>query len=155
MRTRETRHKVLVPARLRHQGGWTDAKIRNVSTRGMLLHTGTPLPRGTYLEIARGQLRWAGCVMWSRDGLCGVRTRERVDLALLTGVAATARQTDEMQRPMPVAARIRPARDRQPSGGRVLEFAATCAIAATIALGVAGTAYAQLAETVGQVRASL
>jgi hypothetical protein len=155
MRTRETRHKVLVPARLRLQGGWADAKIRNVSTRGMLLHTSDALPRGTYLEIARGQLRWTGCVMWSRDGLCGVRTRERIDLGLLTGAAATARQTDEPQRPLSAAARIRPVRDRQPAGGRVFEFAATCAIAAAIALGVAGTAYAQFAQTVGQVRASL
>jgi hypothetical protein len=64
---------VLIDARLRHGRGWSEARILNVSTRGLLVRAARAPERGTYVEIWRGGHRIVARVIWAdhdRFGAC-------------------------------------------------------------------------------------
>lgn len=112
-RPRDSRKTVRICVRLRTDDGWIDATVRNVSNRGMLLHTPQPLRRNQFVEIARGRHRVVGRIVWSEEGASGLHAREQVDVAALleqreaapalqdrrersrTAMASTARTLDE------------------------------------------------------------
>lgn len=83
MKTREPRHDVQLPARLRGDDGWADVAIRNVSSHGMMLLIKDPPERGTYIEVRRGSAAIVGRVMWTAPGRCGLRTKEKISVAAL------------------------------------------------------------------------
>ena len=66
--------------RVRTDSGWTDATVRNLSKRGMKLHCLEGLQRNQFVEVARGQLRVIGRVVWNDGRMCGVHARETVDI---------------------------------------------------------------------------
>ena len=66
-KARSLRRRVPVPARLRHGSSWSDACILNVSSRGLMIHTGRPISHGSKLEIRRGDHVIVARVVW-RDG---------------------------------------------------------------------------------------
>ena len=80
MRPREVRDSVLFPVRIRDDERWSDGRIRNVSSRGMMLEMEAPPPRGSYLEIRRGDIIIVEQVRWSSDSRCGLRTQDHVPL---------------------------------------------------------------------------
>lgn len=61
------------PAIVRVDGVPVEARIRNVSTRGMLIDTAVRLPPRRAIEIAVADWVVRGVVAWSRDGGAGVR----------------------------------------------------------------------------------
>ena len=78
---------VMLPARLRIAGAWTDVRIRNVSSRGMLLETVNPPLPGCYVEVARGRYRYTARVAWAEGNLCGIHIDGKIQVAALTGSA--------------------------------------------------------------------
>lgn len=90
MKTREPRQSIMVPVRIRQDAKWSDASIRNVSSRGMMLQMEDPPPKGSFIEIRRQQAVMIGQVRWSGDGRCGVRTQDSIPIAYLTSKAASA-----------------------------------------------------------------
>lgn len=75
----------MISARLRIDGGWTDATIRNVSAHGAMVQLPGRAPRrGTYVELRRDTSVMVGRIMWSTANRCGINTRERIDLDTLT-----------------------------------------------------------------------
>lgn len=80
---REDRKTVRIGVRVRTDDGWVDATIRNVSSRGMMLHSLQPLRRNQFVEIARGRSRVVGRIVWSDDMACGLRARDVVDISAL------------------------------------------------------------------------
>src|SRR5215217_7191938 len=64
VKPRESRQKVLIDARLRHERGWSDARILNISSRGLMVRVSQAPARGTYVEICRGTHRIVARVVW-------------------------------------------------------------------------------------------
>ncbi len=78
---------VTLPARLRIAGAWTDVRIRNVSSRGMLLEMANPPLPGCYVEVSRGRYRYTARVAWAEGNLCGIHIDGKIQIAALTGAA--------------------------------------------------------------------
>ena len=81
MQQREYRITTRAPARLRHGLCWSDVLVRNVSRRGLMLELHNPPASGTMIELRRGQIVVIGQVTWVRDGRCGVRAQDAIDIA--------------------------------------------------------------------------
>lgn len=75
---REARISVMLPVRIRLDSGWTDGRIRNVSSRGVLLQIAEPPPKGSYIEIRRRDVVIVGQVRWLGQDCCGLRTQDKV-----------------------------------------------------------------------------
>ena len=129
-RPRELRRRVVVPARLRHGACWSDACILNISSRGLMIHSGQPLALGTKVEICRGDHVIVGRVMWRDGARAGLKSEERVPLeeilVLGQSVYHLAAQTGERRK--------RPRHDdRNRLRARALEFASVVVIGASLA----------------------
>ena len=128
---RELRRKVIVPARLRHGATWSDTCILNVSSRGLLIHTGRPIRDGSEVELRRGDHLIVARVVWREGARAGLRTLERVPVEeiVLLGRAAPLQSSvsniDRRRRPRPQ----QPSRRR----GRAVEFAGVLGIVACLA----------------------
>jgi len=83
MTPREKRESVLFPVRVRDDDHWSDGRIRNVSSRGLMLEMESPPPRGSFIEIRRGDIVIVGQVRWSSGAQCGLRTQDRVPVERL------------------------------------------------------------------------
>ena len=77
-RPRELRRRVVLPARLRTGAQWSDACILNISSRGMMIHSGRAGPEGTRVELRRGEHVIIARVMWCDGGPAGLRSDERL-----------------------------------------------------------------------------
>ena len=119
-----------MPARLRHGSSWSDACILNISSRGLMIHTGRPIAQGTEVEICRGDHVIIARVVWREGGRAGLRSDERVRVEEIVTIAkAPLRLTAE------AGARgtlLRP-RERSRSRGRAMEFAGVLVIAVSLA----------------------
>ena len=78
MKPRESRRKVLIDARLRHERGWSDARILNISRLGLMARAPTTPARGTYVEIYRGTHRIVARVVWVQDDRFGARAQDAI-----------------------------------------------------------------------------
>lgn len=109
---------------MRVGASWADACILNLSSRGMLVQSGSAPLRGNYLEIRRGRHVVVARVIWSCNERFGVQTQEPVSAEELireaddgligTGTAPGKRRT------APRLLRERSETSRQQ--GRALEF---------------------------------
>lgn len=90
MKPREPRRNVVIPARMRCGGAWTDVCIRNMSSRGLLLQSATPPRRGTYVEILKGRHGIVGRVAWAKDRRFGIHSQNRIDIEAIIGEARGA-----------------------------------------------------------------
>ncbi len=66
----------MINARMRIGASWNDVCILNISPRGLAMQAAAPPPRGTYLELRRGEHEIMACVMWATDHRFGVRTQD-------------------------------------------------------------------------------
>ena len=130
-RPRELRRRVVVPARLRHGNSWSDACILNISSRGLMIHTGRPILRGAEVELRRGDHVIVARVMWRDGGRAGLRTEDRVpieDIVTLgqsPALQLTAATQDRRKQPR--------AEERSRIQGRAVEFAGVLVIAIALA----------------------
>jgi len=122
---------VLVPARLRHGASWSDACILNVSSRGLMIHSGRPLARGTEVEVRRGDHVIVARVMWRDGGRAGLKADDRVPLEDIV----TLGQSPALQ-----LTAVSGDRRKQPRGdersrlhARSIQFAGVLAIALSLA----------------------
>lgn len=128
---RELRRRVVVPARLRHGSSWSDACILNVSSRGLMIHTGRPVVRGTEVELRRGDSVILARVVWRDGGRAGLRSDDRVpieDIVTLGQSPALRVTTTGERREQPRTD------DRSRVQGRAIEFVGVLVIAASLAL---------------------
>lgn len=121
----------MVPARLRDGASWSDACILNISSRGLMIHTGRPIRCGTEVEICRGDHMIVARVMWRDGGRAGLRAEGLVpveDIVMLGQAPAlqlTAESGERRRHPRP--------EDSSRLGGRAIEFAGVLAVVATLA----------------------
>lgn len=66
----------MIKARMRTGASWNDVCILNISPRGLSMQASAPPPRGTYLEVRRGDYEITACVMWVNHHRFGVRTQD-------------------------------------------------------------------------------
>ena len=150
---RELRRRVLVPARLRHGNSWTDTCILNISSRGLMIHTGRPISRGSAVEIRRGDHVIVARVVWRDGGRAGLRSVERVPIEdMLTlgqspQLQLSAADGERRKRPRPEeSSRLR---------GRAIEFGGVLLIGASLtaaAFTMVESAFAQPLAAVSAVR---
>lgn len=99
MKPREPRRKVLIRARMRLNGAFRDVRIRDISSKGLLLEGEFAPQRGTYLEVFRGRHLIIARVVWSQEKRFGVLAQDRMNVdAIVTepdhsGVRATDAST--------------------------------------------------------------
>lgn len=74
---------------MRIDGKWVDVRIHNISSRGLLVQSAIPPPRGSYVEIFKARHTIVARVVWSNDHRFGIHTRERLDVGALVGEAAS------------------------------------------------------------------
>lgn len=150
-RPRELRRRVIVPARLRDGVSWSDACILNVSSRGMLIHTGRPVRRGCEVELRRGEHMILARVVWRDGARVGLRSEERLpieEIVLLGHAPALGPTTGERRR------RPRP-EDSSRLRGRAIEFAGLLMIIASLAVAGVSMVGAAFARPLTMVAAAL
>jgi len=90
MLKREQRRRVMLPVLMRSDAGWSEAVVRDISRRGMLISSSLPFRRGTYVEVRRAEHIIVARIMWSVGGRAGARTQDPIDVDRLIGVATGA-----------------------------------------------------------------
>ncbi len=164
MKNRENRRNVFLKARMRNAEGWRDVCIRNVSSRGLMIETlDPPPPRGTHVEVRRGDQTIIARVMWTKGQRCGAYAQDRIGVEALmeerdlsaANYAATAKADPsfERRRPRtrPPAGAIAHAADRARWWGRAGEFATFAAIGVVLAGAVFAVAGKTLSEPLAHV----
>lgn len=154
LKAREERHPVLIRGRMRAGGPSVDVCVRNISRNGMMLQAHEAPPMGSYVEVQLPDQVVVGRVMWSNERRFGIRTRERVSLLCLLGLAKGEGTTVErMARACSPAGRARhgDARDL----GRAAQFVMVICIVVGMAVAIAAIGYQTLARLSAQVTSHL
>ena len=139
-------------------GGWHDACILNVSSRGLMLQSAAAPVRGTYLEIRRGVQLIVAQVMWSKKHRFGVKTQDLLSVAAMTAQCDTPAISP---RDPPVGerravARVQmPAAERSRQRGRLIEYGFAAALATFGAVAMASEVHATLAEPFERIAMAL
>lgn len=122
---------MVVPARLRHGASWSDTCILNISSRGLMIHTGRPVLKGAEVEVWRGDHMIVARVVWREGARAGLKAEDRVPveeimtLGNAPALQLTAAPGDRRKRPRAEGfSRLR---------GRLIEFAGVVAIAVSLA----------------------
>ena len=84
---REPRQKVVVAARMRVDGKYSDVCIRDISSRGMMLQAATPPRQGSYIEIFRAAHVIVARVVWASDRRFGIQSQDRIDIGAVIKAA--------------------------------------------------------------------
>ena len=66
----------MIKARMRVGAAWNDVCILDISPRGLAMQAAAPPPRGTYLEVRRGDHEILARVVWVNRHRFGVRTQD-------------------------------------------------------------------------------
>jgi len=148
---REPRRKVTIRASMRAEGPPLDVCVRDISSRGLMIQTRVPPPRGTYVQIECAGHEIVGIVVWRREHRFGINTCERIDASAL----ARERQ--------PAKASPRPAKSVGKAGiaasvtpqGRMFAQRMEFAVVATFALVLVGALGAVAFETLSRPLAAV
>jgi hypothetical protein len=156
-RPRELRRRVVVPARVRAGAQWSDACILNISSRGLLIHSLWPAPKGSTVQVVRGDHLIVARVMWSEAGRSGLQSDERLPVDEILSLKEA--------RPLQLIASNGAIRDRRKQfrgvardarlRGRAIEFLAVGAIAVALSVSVWGMAEHALAAPLARATAAL
>lgn len=129
---REARQKVVLPARMRLGGQFSDVCIRDISSRGMMLQAANPPPQGSYVEIYRSAHTIVARVVWSRERRFGIQSQDKMHVAEIISVSAPGgtRRPDQERRAgdrhsravLPPRNTIAEQADRNRQRSRIFEF---------------------------------
>ena len=138
----------MVGARVRSGAQWGDARILNISSRGLLIQTVRPVPQGSTVEILRGDHLILARVMWSEAGRSGLRAEHVIPVEEILSLAhaGALQQRRGEARAIAIDSRLR---------GRAMEFIAVGMIAISLAVGVWSMAETALATPLSRVAAAL
>jgi hypothetical protein len=158
---REPRQKVVLPARMRLGGKFSDVCIRDISSRGMMLQAANPPPQGSYIEIYRAAHTIVARVVWSRERRFGIMTQDKMHVADIVTVSAPGgtRRPDQERRAgdrhsravLPPRNMIAEQADRSRQRSRIFEFGTLMAFGLICAGFVGSTAYDVMANPLRKV----
>lgn len=125
-----------IPARVRASGGWADACILNVSSRGMMINAARPSAiQGGTIELWHGEKLVVGTVMWRKGTRAGLRSEERVPVDEILAASKEATLQLTAAPALGKKSRIRLAHAESRLRGRAMEFAALSIVASLLAVG--------------------
>lgn len=132
---REWRRCVLIPTRMRSSAGWGDARILNVSSRGMMVHTPHSVDIGSIIELRRGTQTFVAKVVWKDGSRAGLKS----DIVLpLTDILCMSEPAEAHEEPERFAASTVRAMDVDGAfyraKGRLIELTIMTMIACSIAV---------------------
>lgn len=156
-RPRELRRRIVLPVRVRTGAAWSDACILNISSRGLMLRSGSTLPEGSCVQVRRGDHVIVARVVWKDGSRVGLQSDERVPVEEIMSLSrSTALQL--VASDGAVVERRRQARPEQLDArlrGRAFEFLGIGAFGAALSLGLWAIAQQVLAAPIAQVEAAL
>ena len=154
---RELRRRVVLPARLRTDTQWSDTCILNISSRGLMIHSGRPLSHGNAVELRRGEHVIVARVVWRDGARVGLHSDERlpVEEILSFGTAQTLRLVAADGALIERRRQPRPAADDARLRGRALQFIGILAIAVSLAISIWVMAERAFARPLGLVENAL
>lgn len=154
---REPRVKVLIAIRVRGHGPVTEACLRDICSRGVLVQAASAPPRGAIVELVGPFAPVAARVVWSNGRRFGAELRERLDVqALTSGKMDRRSRCAAMAEYQAADRRARPPPRQSPSHiGRWMQTAAAFLIGTGVAGGMAFVAYELLADAVVSIRTAL
>jgi hypothetical protein len=132
-RPRELRRRVVLPARVRLGSAWSDVCILNISSRGMMIQANRGAPRGSIVEIERGDQLILARVIWRDGARAGLQVDEQLPIGDILSLgqsrglqltAADALLFERRKHP--------PTHDRSRLRARTLEFVAIALIAMSL-----------------------
>jgi hypothetical protein len=157
VKRRDQRRKVLIRARLKSAAGWHDACIVDLSRRGAGLQAASPPPRGSYVEIRRGDHLLVARVVWSRKHRFGVATQD--EIALDSVVANRAAPSTRPPAPAPANDRRRQPRspgqqaEHSRMRARRAQYVAAAGLGVLAALAIGDGVRQVLAAPLGEIAA--
>lgn len=138
VKPRESRRSVMISARLRHGTAWSDARILNISSRGLLVRAQQSPRRGSYVELYKGQHRIIARVVWTQDERFGVHTQDWLPVDSITmgiepppAAAPAAGSVERRLRSREATAAERHEQSRRRS--RAIEFLCIAAVGVAVA----------------------
>lgn len=155
-RPREWRRRVLIPAKLRSSAGWGDARILNVSSRGMMIHCPHDAEPGSMIELRRGEQTIIARVMWKRGAKAGLMSETvlpLIDILSMDEAPDGALVADRAAIPKEAANKRDAGYYRRRA--RLFELAAIGMAAAVAAIGIGWTVGGFLGAELELVRAAL
>lgn len=156
LRQRELRRRVMLPARMRTAGGWSDARILNVSSRGLMVHASVSALECGTVELWHGDHAISARVVWRQGTKAGLQSEERIavdEILSLSGSAALQLSAEPYRG---VERRKRPrTHDDSRIRARAFEFASVALVAATLALSFSFWVGEALAHPLDVVRTAL
>ena len=139
MNVREPRQNVVINSRLRYGAAWQEARILNISARGLGLHASTPPGCGSYVEVRRGRHIIIARVVWVKGNRFGVRTQDAVPIDSVINHAKSCGSSEQRSASDAMIERRAAARSRecQHEGSRTvaraMEFASVAMLGASAA----------------------
>lgn len=116
----------MVSARLRDGFGWTNVRILDVSSRGLLIRSPNAPPRGAYVEVCKGPHRIVARVVWVNQDRFGVCAQDCIAVDAIAAGSAGSQEianagVQEPPRRRPPSAEEKLERSRKRAG--VMQFA--------------------------------
>ena len=155
---REWRRRVLVSARMRSPAGWGEARILNVSSRGMMIRTVHPAHPGSLIELRQGDQVMFAQVVWQSGTRAGLRSNNVLPVTDLMCMSETLGEPAVQWSPGGALAQVRPSCIDEAAvayRSRIMQFAAITAIAAIVATGLGSMAVDVLGTPLKQIQLAL
>lgn len=145
----------MIAVRMRVGARWLDARILNISSRGLMLHAEDPPPRGSYLELRRGAHAIVARVMWSGDERVGVMSQDAIsaDQLIRDLPPNSGAVIGEERRAAPRLAAT--AHESSRWHGRSMEFAAVVLLGAALGAGAIGAVENMFGQQMARVESVL
>ena len=147
----------MLPARMRTGAQWSDACILNISSRGMMIHSGRAGPEGTTVELRRGDHVIVARVVWREGGRAGLQVDDRLPVDEILSLSQSGSLRLVACEGSIVERRKRPRLEQSDARlrGRVMEFVGVGAIALGLALSVVEMAQQAFARPIAKAETAL
>ena len=147
----------MLPARIRSSGGWSDACILNISSRGLLVYSSTAVDPGSTVEVRRGGQLLIARVVWRQNQRIGLCSPDPVPIEDIISDKTAAAAVISCASEVRVAERCRNPRsqERNRERARAAEFAVFVLFGAAMAGGVGIYVREALANPMARITAAL
>lgn len=156
IKPREDRRRTVLPARLRNGGGWIDACILNVSSRGLLIHAKcTPQP-GSQIELRRGGYLVTARVVWRSTHRIGLCSPDQLPVDDIISCEHAPAAVPALKSDVKVERRIEPrSHERSRERSRAIEFLSLVLVGTALAGAASAYAYEALSNPLKAVHRAL
>lgn len=147
----------MIPARLRNGAQWSDVRILNISSRGLMIQSGRAGLAGSFVEVHRGDHIIAARVVWSDGSRAGLQSEGMLPVEQIMAASGSgalrlvASEGMIVERRKPSRSKAVDARQR----GRTIEFAGAILAVLIFSLLVSRAAFDALASPMARASAAL